>query len=95
MITRDVHTIARSTNIKGRVTIPIPEFYDDAVCAQTDQDGFFPERGISGRQAKKVCLNVCTVREQCLEYALKNEERWGIWGGTTEHERRKMKKETA
>lgn len=95
MITRDVRTIARSTNVKGRVTIPIPEFYADAVCPQTDHDGFFPERGISGRQAKRVCNDVCPVRQECLDYALENDERWGIWGGTTEHERRKMKKESA
>ena len=55
-------------------------------------DGFFPEKGGSTRQAKAVCL-MCPVREVCLEYALDNEERHGIWGGVSERERRRMVKE--
>ena len=62
-----------------------------ALCAQTDQEAFFPEKGGSTREAKKVCLT-CEVREECLEYALGNDERHGIWGGLSERERRKLKK---
>ena len=62
-----------------------------ALCAQTDQEAFFPEKGGSTRAAKKVCLT-CEVREECLEYALGNDERHGIWGGLSERERRKLKK---
>lgn len=63
----------------------------DALCAQTDPEAFFPEKGGSTRDAKKVCT-ACNVRSQCLAYALSNDERFGIWGGLSERERRKMRK---
>ena len=62
-----------------------------ALCAQTDPEAFFPEKGGSTREAKRVCLT-CDVRNECLEYALQHEERFGIWGGLSERERRKLKK---
>ena len=62
-----------------------------ALCAQTDPEAFFPEKGGSTREAKKVCVG-CDVRSECLEYALANDERFGIWGGLSERERRKLKK---
>jgi WhiB family redox-sensing transcriptional regulator len=64
----------------------------DALCAQTDPEAFFPEKGGSTRDAKKICAS-CPVRAQCLEYALKNDERFGIWGGLSERERRKLRKQ--
>ena len=63
-----------------------------AHCAQTDPEAFFPEKGGSTREAKKVCLG-CDVRGDCLEYALDHDERFGIWGGLSERERRRLKKE--
>ncbi|MHA7987242.1 WhiB family transcriptional regulator [Rathayibacter sp. CAU 1779] len=63
----------------------------DALCAQTDPEAFFPEKGGSTRDAKKICTS-CEVRSQCLEYALQNDERFGIWGGLSERERRKLRK---
>ncbi len=62
-----------------------------ALCAQTDPEAFFPEKGGSTREAKKVCVS-CEVRAECLEYALQNDERFGIWGGLSERERRKLKR---
>lgn len=62
-----------------------------ALCAQTDPEAFFPEKGGSTRDAKKVCVG-CEVRSECLEYALLHDERFGIWGGLSERERRKLKK---
>lgn len=62
-----------------------------ALCAQTDPEAFFPEKGGSTREAKRVCVS-CEVRAECLEYALLNDERFGIWGGLSERERRKLKK---
>ena len=58
-----------------------------ALCAQTDPEAFFPEKGGSTREAKKVCLT-CDVRTDCLESALEKDERFGIWGGLSERERR-------
>ena len=63
----------------------------DSLCAQTDPEAFFPEKGGSTRDAKKICSS-CEVRAQCLEYALENDERFGIWGGLSERERRKLRK---
>jgi len=63
----------------------------DSLCAQTDPEAFFPEKGGSTRDAKKICAS-CEVKSQCLEYALQNDERFGIWGGLSERERRKLRK---
>ena len=65
---------------------------EQALCAQTDPEAFYPEKGGSTREAKRVCHN-CEVRAQCLEYALANDERFGIWGGLSERERRKLKRQ--
>ena len=63
----------------------------DALCAQTDPEAFFPEKGGSTRDAKKICSG-CEVKAECLEYALKNDERFGIWGGLSERERRRLRR---
>lgn len=63
----------------------------DALCAQTDPEAFFPEKGGSTRDAKRICAS-CEVKAECLEYALQNDERFGIWGGLSERERRKLRK---
>ncbi len=64
---------------------------EDALCAQTDPEAFFPEKAGSTRDAKRICAQ-CTVRAECLEYALKNDERFGIWGGLSERERRRLRR---
>jgi WhiB family redox-sensing transcriptional regulator len=64
---------------------------EQALCAETDPEAFFPEKGGSTREAKKICTG-CEVKAQCLEYALSNDERFGIWGGLSERERRKLRK---
>ena len=65
-----------------------------ALCAQTDPEAFFPEKGGSTREAKQVCMS-CDVRGECLEYALAHDERFGIWGGLSERERRRLKRRSA
>ena len=67
------------------------QWQDRALCAQTDPEAFFPEKGGSTREAKKICQR-CPVRNECLEYALANDERFGIWGGLSERERRRLKR---
>jgi len=69
-------------------------WHERALCAQTDPEAFFPEKGGSTREAKRVCQS-CEVRTECLEYALANDERFGIWGGLSERERRRLKKQSA
>jgi WhiB family redox-sensing transcriptional regulator len=62
-----------------------------ALCAQTDPESFFPEKGGSTREAKRICVG-CEVRAECLDYALAHDERFGIWGGLSERERRRLKR---
>jgi WhiB family transcriptional regulator, redox-sensing transcriptional regulator len=62
----------------------------EALCAETDPEAFFPEKGGSTRDAKRVCSG-CSVRAECLEFALANDERFGIWGGLSERERRRLR----
>jgi len=64
---------------------------DRGICAQTDPEIFYPEKGGSTREAKRVCLG-CDVRDQCLQYALDHDERFGIWGGLSQRERRRLKR---
>ena len=70
------------------------EWQERALCAQTDPEAFFPEKGGSTREAKRICQG-CEVRSECLEYALAHDERFGIWGGLSERERRKLKRRVA
>lgn len=67
------------------------DWQERALCAQTDPEAFFPEKGGSTREAKRICQG-CEVRDECLEYALEHDERFGIWGGLSERERRRLKK---
>lgn len=69
---------------------PKPEpWMKDAICVNTDPEAFYPEKGGSAREAKKVCTG-CPARVACLEFAIRNNERWGIWGAKSERERRKI-----
>ena len=67
------------------------EWQGRALCAQTDPESFFPEKGGSTREAKRICGS-CEVRAECLEYALAQDERFGIWGGLSERERRRLRR---
>ncbi|AJP04851.1 transcriptional regulator [Streptomyces cyaneogriseus subsp. noncyanogenus] len=74
------------------ITSP-PEFdwQQEALCAQTGGDFFFPEPGSSVREAKRIC-GLCPIRSACLEYALSNDERFGVWGGLSEKERLQLRR---
>ena len=67
---------------------------DQANCLGVDPDLFFPERGASTREAKEVCRGF-VVRGECLEYALANGEKFVIWGGLSERERRRLRRQRA
>ena len=67
---------------------------DQALCAQTDPEAFFPEKGGSTRPAKRVCRE-CPVAQSCLDYALETGQMFGIWGGMTERERRRLMRQAA
>jgi WhiB family redox-sensing transcriptional regulator len=63
-----------------------------AACLGADPSKFFTLRGESTKDAKKVC-NSCLAQKACLEYALANNEKHGIWGGKSERERRKIRRQ--
>ena len=63
----------------------------EANCLGVHPDLFFPERGASTREAKEVCRG-CIVKDDCLEFALQNGEKFGIWGGQSERERRRLRR---
>jgi WhiB family transcriptional regulator, redox-sensing transcriptional regulator len=65
------------------------EWREQALCAQTDPEAFFPEKGIPTQPAKRICLG-CEVRPECLDYALDTGQRHGVWGGLSERERRRL-----
>ncbi|MCN9241580.1 WhiB family transcriptional regulator [Streptomyces sp. RY43-2] len=64
---------------------------EQAMCAQTGADFFFPEPGSSVREAKRIC-ELCPIRSACLEYALIHDERFGVWGGLSEKERLQLRR---
>ena len=74
------------------VSVDERSWQDEANCLGVDPDLCFPERGASTREAKEVCRG-CVVRESCLEYALANGEKFGIWGGLSERERRRLRRQ--
>jgi hypothetical protein len=84
--TSQIDGIIESTNASEP---QILQWQSDAMCAQTDPEAFFPEKGGSTRKAKIVCLG-CEAIQQCLVYALQNQEDFGIWGGHSERERREL-----
>lgn len=72
------------------------EWMQRGACHSPDVDDswFFPTRGDSLRPAKMVCRD-CQVREDCLEYALAIGEKFGVWGGMSERERRRLRRQRA
>jgi WhiB family redox-sensing transcriptional regulator len=64
---------------------------DQAKCRGVSPDSFYPERGEPTAPAKAICMG-CVVRLECLELALVNGEKHGIWGGLSERERRRIRR---
>jgi WhiB family redox-sensing transcriptional regulator len=60
-----------------------------ARCRDFDPEIFFPEKGGSSREAKRICAE-CPVKAECLEAALAARESFGVWGGLNEYERRQL-----
>ncbi|MEU2155099.1 WhiB family transcriptional regulator [Streptomyces sp. NPDC019396] len=67
------------------------EWQETALCAQVGPELFFPAPGSSTSEAKQLC-GACEGRVACLEYALANDERFGVWGGLSEKERGRLRR---
>lgn len=74
-----------------RAFVKAEPWMNDGACIGIDPEIFFIERGESAAHAKAVCAG-CQVRDECLEFALSNGERFGIWGGKSERERRRLRR---
>lgn len=70
---------------------PMP-WADRAACQNAAPEAFFPEKSEPAEPGKRVCSR-CPVVEECLEYALSNDMWYGTWGGLSEHERRRLRRE--
>lgn len=101
----DAHQVAleasRRTRAENQRTAqpkyaPLPLYDDrpwiaDAACARADPDEWFPSVGGSTRRAKRICAG-CPVQPACLDYALTNHIREGVWGGVSDRDRVKLEK---
>lgn len=76
----------------GTTSVNDLSWMEDALCAQTDPDIFYPEKGGSTAPATSICEG-CAVRAECLEYAIANDIRHGIWGGTSDNDRKRISRE--
>ena len=65
----------------------------DALCAQTDPEAFFPEKGGTSNLARAICAK-CPLTLQCLLTALDNREEFGVWGGAGPKERKQLRTKT-
>ncbi len=93
--THDVPVAVGGSIRMGRKHLMLDTSWQEfANCLGVDPDLFFPERGASTREAKEVCRG-CVVRPDCLEFALANGEKFGIWGGMSERERRRIRRQRA
>jgi len=73
-------------------TKPPGDWIERSACADDgiDWEIFFPEKGGSSKEAKAICAR-CEVRLQCLNYSMLRPERYGVWGGLSERERRRLR----
>lgn len=94
-------------NLGKILPVDYPDFeeFGDTPCSQSDPESFFSEDPLAGsmspgrlaypyeREAKLICTS-CPYQLRCLEFALRNPDEQGIWGGTTEQDRRRMRRGT-
>jgi WhiB family redox-sensing transcriptional regulator len=92
---RAEHSLSRHDGLYQLLTtLPGADFGAHPACADEDPELFFPEHGqvTQTSEAKSVCGS-CSIRTACLSYALRHGVE-GVWGGTTEEERRAMRRAT-
>lgn len=70
---------------------PLTSWMAEGNCRAHPPSTFFPSDGVGVDRARKICAT-CTVKEPCLEYALEHRVDHGVWGGTSERERRRILK---
>lgn len=81
-----------AARLLGKLSGLMP-FEDEALCKQADPEAFILEAGGTTKYGKRIC-SMCVVSDECLEWALANNET-GVWGGTSDNERKEIKKQRA
>lgn len=74
-----------------------PEWMQRGACTSADPESWFPDKSVPNQHikaAKAICAD-CPVRIECLQFSLDNDERFGIWGGLTEYDRRKLRRKAS
>jgi WhiB family redox-sensing transcriptional regulator len=76
-----------------RLWLQRPTWMSRAACTglATREDLFFPARGEATGPAKAICRG-CSVRADCLDFAMINGEKFGVWGGLSGRERRRLRR---
>lgn len=90
--TYNIWSFGPPTPKKDRPRSPDLSWHAEALCAQTDANLWFNELGENTAPLAKAICAQCPVRIQCLNYALDNNEKHGIFGGTDPRERRAMRR---
>lgn len=91
---REYHHRLMKEHLKTKLLTYNEPWMQDAACASVDPELWFPERGGNNEEARAICAR-CPVVAECREYALRNKERYGLWGNTSEKDRRKLWKGAA
>lgn len=79
---------ATNGDIRQQNNFVYQDWSSKSLCAQTDPELFFVDRVSDIRMAQKLC-DLCSVKAKCFEEAIKFDQRFGVWGGASEKERRK------
>jgi hypothetical protein len=88
---RRVEQLTRIMQAPPSAALPSEHWTDRAACLGASGDLWFPDRGLSKeRSARRMCWEICTVREQCLDDSLRFEEQHGIRGGLNDKERKRI-----
>jgi WhiB family transcriptional regulator, redox-sensing transcriptional regulator len=91
-----VSAVLSAVSVAGEVDRGV-DWRDQAICSQSEKTALFFPVGVTGdaalqiEQAKEVCVE-CPVRMACLEYAITTNQEYGVWGGTSEEERRVLRR---
>lgn len=76
--------------------LTVTDWRELSACRDSDPDLFFPI-GSTGQALEQIevavaICSICTVQEECLQYALETNQEAGVWGGYPEDDRRRLRK---
>lgn len=70
--------------------LELPDWFEDAECREADPEAFFPQVGQQAEPAIAICRR-CPIREDCLTWAIENDQNQGVWGGVSERQRWRLR----